>query len=601
MIEVSHFAIRPRPFSGESTRGFLMRVAAVNGFGSVRQLQSRMREGGGSAFERLCQHLILTERERASLFGILPSSWNGFEPPMGLAPSDFNHVRRRWCPLCLSEHGYLQGRWELKLAGTCARHSIWLHDLCGVCGDSQDWLGVDPLRCYCGAVLADAHPEPAEDCVVELCSALEMGSNSHRSDPLRSLELLPLHRAIRYLGLFSIDSAPPRPGQIGGLHQQKAARALLTGMARLMDDWPRCFHAVLSAMQRRSTAASSIQRAFAPLYRVLYVELADTMFQPFRDAFEAYLHEHWWGLVCRRNARMKPSTRQEHPRLTTAQVKNTSLLSAATVRHLIQAQLLPATLIRFPSGRTSTTVHTEDIAQLKGEADGALCLRDFADQVALPQRRLRQLIAAGVLRPLLRPGPGRGGPSQWLVPRAEADRLTVHSAATGTPLRFFLRFWSLTEAESTSLVVHVMERNATDAGPTHSVVGIGDALLDPQEVRRWLNTVREMATPLLSVDQAAKQLGIKQEVAYALIRSGRLQAMSNESGCRKVHPADVQAFATQYISLAEYARSTGQAPRYALNSVQALPVCGPSVDGSRQYFFNRSELIGVTGPPRQAE
>lgn len=595
MSAQTSLAVRPRPWPGESSTGFLVRVAAANGFGSVRQLQSRMRAAAGSTFEQLCQQLLLTSKERMALFGILSASWDGPAPPMGLAPADFNHTRRRWCPACLAEGGFLQGVWGLKLVGTCARHGTWLHDLCARCEQPLDWHDVDLLRCPCGATLGNASLEPADPRVVALCKALA-ADDGDRQGLLASAAINPaaLHRATRYLGLFSIDSVPERPGQIGDLHRQDAARALLVGMVQLIDDWPHGFHAVLAAMQERSTATPSVQRTFAPLYRVLYVELAGAAFQPFRDAFEAYLQERWWGLVCRRNTRLLPGTRDGHPRLTAAQAARASSLPAAAVYHLIQAELLPATSAPLPSGRTNTTLHARDIAHLRSATTGALCLSELAGFVALPERRLRQLIAAGVIQPLLRPR--RGGPGRWMVPAAEAARLTVRSAAAGVPLRFMLKCWHLTETESVALVVSVMESRPADVGPTPEMVGIGNALLDPQQVRNWIRELRGQTAPSLSVDEAAKRLGIKQEVAYELVRRGLMRADADDNGHRKIYPADLQAFTAQYISLAEYARVIGRAPRYALSDIRARPVCGPSVDGARQYFFNRAELMG--SPPQ---
>ncbi|CAD6882181.1 Regulatory protein MerR [Methylomonas albis] len=46
------------------------------------------------------------------------------------------------------------------------------------------------------------------------------------------------------------------------------------------------------------------------------------------------------------------------------------------------------------------------------------------------------------------------------------------------------------------------------------------------------------------------------------------------------------------MSLAEYAKSVNRAPRWLLQTLQIQPVSGPMIDGSRQYFFRRSELYG---------
>jgi hypothetical protein len=83
------------------------------------------------------------------------------------------------------------------------------------------------------------------------------------------------------------------------------ARALVAGAARLLQDWPENLHRLMRVLQPSAPQSFSVRRTFAPLYRVLYDDLSDSCYQFLRDAFEGYLHQHWWGLVCRRNKCMR--------------------------------------------------------------------------------------------------------------------------------------------------------------------------------------------------------------------------------------------------------------------------------------------------------
>jgi hypothetical protein len=60
--------VRPHPFEGEATVGFLMRVAQDNGYDALRQLGKIFR-----SFDGLCQALGLTTKTRHVLFGPYPS------------------------------------------------------------------------------------------------------------------------------------------------------------------------------------------------------------------------------------------------------------------------------------------------------------------------------------------------------------------------------------------------------------------------------------------------------------------------------------------------------------------------------------------------
>ena len=94
----------------------------------------------------------------------------------------------------------------------------------------------------------------------------------------------------------------------------------------------------------------------------------------------------------------------------------------------------------------------------------------------------------------------------------------------------------------------------------------------------------------LSVDEAAQWLGVKQQVAYDLVKQGLLATTKDELPGRRVPQASLEDFKATYISLAEYAGSLNRAPRWLLQTLSVRPVTGPTIDGSRQYFFRRSDL-----------
>lgn len=120
MIGNAPLPIRPRPLHGEAIMGYLMRVAAANGFSSARQLLGTSVATDGTAFQQVCGRLLLTPAERQSFTGVLPRQWGMGSPPLGLSPADFNHTCRRWCPACLKRVGPLA--WRLVLQAVLRLH-----------------------------------------------------------------------------------------------------------------------------------------------------------------------------------------------------------------------------------------------------------------------------------------------------------------------------------------------------------------------------------------------------------------------------------------------------------------------------------------------
>lgn len=584
--------------------GYLMRVAAANGFSSARQLLGTAMATDGTAFQQVCRRLLLTPMERQSLTGVLPRQWGMGRPPFGLSPSDFNHSCRRWCPACLRESAHWRGAWCFKLSCVCTSHSVWLHDRCPSCGQYQGWGGVELFRCACGVELASAETEASSATMVALSAGLCGEKAFHvQGFGIATMGVAALHRMVRYLGMFSLAAQPARPGQQAHLHRLATARELLTGMAWLIDDWPAHFHELLAEIQAQAAGTSRLQRAFWPLYRVLYADLEGEAFQFLRDEFEAYVHRCWWGLICERNRRLAMPIRTSHPRLTMRQVALAAEVQPSVVRHLVQAQLLPAAVTPHPSGRKTVTVHETELPGLCSATRGALPLNKAAVSLGLPERRVRQLIAAHVIRPLISRA-SKSAPSQWLIGADELARLSAPSLSRGITLRATLRYWRLSDDEAIRLVQAVLANAFSELAEEGPRVPIGEVRLDGEHLAGWLADFRFKVGAAFSIDAAAKRLGIKQQVAYELARRGILKATADPLCGLRVAADAIEHFAREFVSLAEYARSRSCAPRAVLSKVAARPVCGPSIDGSRQYFFRRAdleaELISTGAKPRSS-
>lgn len=588
------YAVRPRPNVGESLAGFVLRVAQRNGYTTESQLLTSLQHRRQPAFDELCERLSLSDTERSRLLGALPRRWGADTTGAGFSARDFNHESVRWCPQCLDEKGFLDGRWDLKLVCACVHHSIWLHESCGRCGRRQTRATVIAGHCECGSSLADCSSSPAPPQVVDLTQALggDGGMKLTTKSPPASASVANL--LVRYLGQFSPQAQPSRPGQVVGLDRLAVASALVSGTAALLKDWPTGFHSLLSAMQSTVAQSPSLRRSFSPLYRVLYVDLSDPWFQFMRDAFEDYLREHWWGLVCKRNRLLPRNAVEAHPRLSTRQAAHASRLAPAVIRHLVQAELLPSAVALLPSGRCVRTIGSEDLERTTMAAAGSLNLGQASERLGLPKARLRELVAANVVMPLIARG-GQQRPAAWAFSKAEIDRLTLTPSATSSEaaitFRQILRYWHLQPPEPAALAKAVLAGDLPVKGDGCTRVGLGNVLLSPLAVRDWLDSRRSTTEATVSINTAAKTLGVKQQVAYALTRTGLLRAtVAHDGNHRVVARTEIDRFRKAFVSLAELAKHSGHLPRAILKALDATPVCGPSIDGSRQYFYRRSDI-----------
>jgi DNA-binding transcriptional MerR regulator len=331
---------------------------------------------------------------------------------------------------------------------------------------------------------------------------------------------------------------------------------------------------------------------FSPLYRVLYEDLAAPCFQFLRNEFETYLRANWWGLISKRNRLMERRTIDEHPRLTIRQAAKAAGVEVSTIRHLTQMELLPRASVQCQH-RTLQTVDVSDLDAIAGVARHALSLTATAQRLLVPERRLRELIAGDVVKPLVsRDALHRA--AAWRIPQAEIARLCIAPAhavvGDEVSLHDVFKYWRLRRQEAPALVTAILERELRVHGTGSEPLPLGALLLARAATQRWLSERRSRYGDGMSVNQAGRALGIKQQVAYALARRGLLRTFEDAAGSRRVADRDLEEFEATFVSLVRLASTAHRVPRALLQEIAAQPVCGPHVDGVRQYFYRRADV-----------
>jgi excisionase family DNA binding protein len=169
----------------------------------------------------------------------------------------------------------------------------------------------------------------------------------------------------------------------------------------------------------------------------------------------------------------------------------------------------------------------------------------------------------------------------------------ISNALDGRPscvlLTTALKTWRFQRGEFPSLVRALLANELAARRPANRFAGLGCVELFAEELKSWLINVRRASCAWLSVDEAAKQLGLKQQVAYELVARGLIASSMHERG-RRVAPEAVESFRCTYVALSELAAEQSMAPRRVLTLLTSRPVCGPCVDGARQYFYRRDDI-----------
>lgn len=586
--------IRPAPYPDEAIVGYLCRLSNSNGFTGLRELHRYVLafgEGDAKYGVATAAGVPLSQIQR--LLGPYPSYWHVVGNLAGLATADFNQQTLRWCPECLREAPYLRSSWTTKLVCHCPRHHRRLLDRCPACGSVVRLAKGAFPRCVCGEKLAaSAQQDALSSSEAKLLDRLHGAIERAERNFTVELSAASLIRLIRYLGQFEDGQAPERPGQLGDLHELDVARKVFSRAAVLLDDWPTNFNQLLAATLQNRPVSPSLKMSFGRLYRLIYKDLEAPCFGFVREAFEGFIKDQWWGIICRRNRHLSRDALAGHPRLTLRQAAESLGVGEKVLRHLADASVVDVVQARTPKGRISTTIHKEQLDLIGDACASAVSLKTAAGILALPRRRLRELIDGGVIEPLLRRREVRA--SQWLIPTSELDRLNhLPGTACGEEVSInqVLKNWRLGQGEFPELV-RAIESGAVSLAAAKGGSVFGERMCCRGSVLTW-RKVTLQGRSTFSVDEAAAELGVKQQVVYALVRSGLIKTVGSHKPVRIDRDA-LASFRHDYVSLAMLAKLRKTSPRRLLGELEAAPVCGPTVDGCRQYFFLRADLKGRT-------
>lgn len=583
--------VRPLPYPDEAITGYLCRLADSNGFFGLREFFRYVTElGEGDCKRGVALAAGLPQGTIEGLVGPYPSYWGSAGNLAGLAIQDFNQQTLRWCPICLHEAPYLRNFWTLKLVCHCERHQTKLRDRCPACGAAQSSARSNFRSCLCGKRLFAASQLDAPTISeAKLLGRLHLVFDGwYGNDPFGQLGSSAWVRLIRYLGQFEDDIEPERPGQLGNLHNLDVAGRVFSRAVVLLDEWPVNFNRLLTITLKNRPVSPSLRKSFGRLYRLVYRDLADPSFGFVREAFEAFINDAWWGTVCRRNRGLSATALLQHPRLTLRQAADSLGIGEKTLRHLADASVINIDKAKTAQGRAIATIHRAQLNLIADLPVSAMSLRDAAAALAIPKHRLRELIDARVIKPLLHRREVRA--SQWLIPVGEVGKLNQLPGTIsdeGVTIKQVLKNWRLRPGGFPDLVRAILD-GSIELLKNEKQSAFGDRMCGKSSVASW----REAAigtSSTLSVDRAASVLGVKQQVAYALVHLGLIKADLRQKPIQIGREA-LEYFQREYVALTELAGTRRTSCRRMLLELEAAPVCGPSVDGCRQYFFRRLDV-----------
>ncbi len=593
--------LHPQISLGEGPSGYLRRLSAANHL-AISDLE---RLGVEFDIDVLREHKCAPRREQDPE---LDRYLRTVTDCLGESPASWIRRFSRFCPLCLGQQARWRVGWELLFADACPDHCVWLIDVCA-CGRVLTWDRSDPFRCDCGRAFRSQTPAACPDAVAGLSALLldKALENPEASSvaPTGRLNISQLQRLVRYLGTYGDPEPGPKPQKIS--HQDRLAVSwrITSLAAEILASWPDCLYRILDRLQheRAADGGGRLTGRFGYLYTALYKAFPEDAFADLRNVFENYVADHWRGALGKRNRRLPAGVLQRAAWIPANHAIARLGISTARLSVLIAEGRIAGEMRTGPSGRRFSVVRREDVDRESKVLDGEVDLITAAEMLGLTKRRFQALL------PLLFPEAYKttNDASPWAIPRERLDRLVTITqgvkcepalAAESTCLGYVLKYWAWTDSALADLLNALLAGELLPVGNLKGMQGVSGLIFRKSDLRNWHQETQQQTADIISLPNVAASMQVKEEVIYALARSGLLPVVVLATGTKRasqgVSRVALQAFGQRYIFARDLARSFGRSPRALIEELAILglnPICGPKTDGCRQVLYETGTAL----------
>lgn len=503
-------------------------------------------------------------------YGLRLAWANGLTQAGWLAQPNARRVKLRLCPLCLEEKKTWSKEWRQAPVPVCQSHWVWLVERCGECGASLVWPRLCLLQCHCGA---DLPANPA----LSVSSVLRSYLESKTDAPLEVL---------LWLGAWTDHGSTNKPLKKASCTGVAERVVLLERGADTIQSWPDTFEHALHA-HRRPSPPGSVQR-LAEAWPGLAIQVSRLQDVRWRGRV--------WTVVNHVVAASHQSSRPivgRNPKLTQRPKTQKAIADALGISiarlQTVITQVAPTTPVRRSGGGRVRRVISPNVEATLGQSLNTwITVRECARLLGCGRGRVSALAEAGLL------GAQAGRLKHETVLHLR-DRILgrVQVPVSGVLTQALEDVWRfhVPKAASGDFLKAVEDHSIRVYGPPKSQDWRG-IRVHADDLKAWIDSERIQEDHTLSLNEAARALNVKAQVAYELANRGLLRTITIRGAGRRVPSEALTEFTEQYIALNELTRL------YRVHSHSALAwartqgydvVTGPRIDGGRQYFVRRHQ------------
>jgi hypothetical protein len=379
--------------------------------------------------------------------------------------------------------------------------------------------------------------------------------------------------------------------------------------AEIFNQWPQNFERILHGMlaQTSGAAGQRFPARFGFFYVLLYRRFSDPEFISLRTAFEDFVAEHWRGPIAKRHKRLHEAMLERATWLPANHARRHLQVSSSRLNELVRTGEVVGEERLTEKGRRFLVVHRDSLQSMVPALNNELDLSTASEMLGLTRARLRSAL------PKLFPNARKveGDANRWAISRVEVEAIMrlcqvpfiTKMVDSQVSIDHVLRFWCCTGDEIASLLVNFRDGVLQPKGRLGPSGGISRMVVDESHARQLVDQCRNKDQDKWTIRQVAELLGIKQEVAYFLVRQGLLASATVVIGRREaamVTRGDLDAFRARYVlarDLAKLNKTSSRSLQGRLAEVNIHPVVFPVLSGAcRQLIYEKSAALSEIFP-----
>ncbi|RXZ36085.1 hypothetical protein D9O50_05875 [Oxalobacteraceae bacterium CAVE-383] len=599
---------RPMPISGECIRGYLLRLTEENFIGH----QSWLRD---SPEELRIIRLNIGKKLHGRLGNLFQTKGEEQTSSASLSSSYFMRANNRCCPDCFRDMSYWRVEWEHRFYVACHIHKKYLIDLCPVCSAKLPWKRHSLGACMCGSRISDwsAMEGSKGALLISEFLALALAKETHRNiegldnfliSKFGNLTSNSFSALIHLFGTFAINPLTRRKSGSHECTDMEGSLALVNAASNILDGWPQNFEGFLKAIggyQEGRGIELMPSRHFYGFANALHKKFSTPELRFVLRRYRSFVLTHWPRVLNQRNRWAGQKEIEEQPYVSVILAAKWLHISSQRVVELFDAGVLRGYARISTQGRKIVIIEKKSLSNADKYIADVVTLNGAAELLGLPRSRLDELVVAKIIRPR-HDGPKDG--VNRLFSRAEISRFIKkitsgqHEPSEEEDLisgPVILKA-HLGKGEFVRLILDILERKLPLLCARTTDFGFRDLIFSRKGFFTWRKSIRNARDMTCTVAEAASKLGLKQEVAYHLVKKGLLKSRTQLVGKRVtavVGKKHIQQFEISYLSASNMARQCETSPRSLiakLASKNVVPVTGPGIDHGRQYFFKTEDI-----------